>query len=432
MRSLFSPAFLRDNLHVMNMGHDAIRPLYISGLICAFFSTLLRAFRWPSDWAEAHWLISYQFGFIKRGLPGTLISPVTGTPDAETAIRLVSASILFIFCVAVFWICLRSISRSKYSPDSVLVVLVFFTSSYIVMSAHVIGYFDQIIILISIGSCWLVLSDRIWSATVLISTGILVHETIFFVGYPSVLFLAISIQSEDNHATTTKILLTTFIRRYRSIVFVPLLFLVAILVFQSVFLNTAEIGMQIASHLESYDFISENRHVYVAYALTASFSKQLMNQSQYFIRRLLNVEFLIMIVIPLSLIYFFCWKRVSKNRHRQVIRLLMFLVVVFPLILHTVAWDTSRIWTYPLIIGLIGMWSVCEIFSGRTGLKHIDYPIVIGSIMVVFLQIFTTTELMDGLEERFSMVERVILYAPSLILIALAAVLQRTSLNARS
>ena len=44
------------------------------GLLWAFGVTLGRGLRRPNDWAEAHWLISYDFGFIKRGLAGSLLA----------------------------------------------------------------------------------------------------------------------------------------------------------------------------------------------------------------------------------------------------------------------------------------------------------------------------------------------------------------------
>ncbi len=299
------------------------------------------------------------------------------------------------------------------------------------MSVHVIGYFDQIIILITIASCCLVIRERIWSASVLISIGILVHETIIFVGYPSVLMLAFILQTKDPQATTIKTLTTAFIRRYRAIVLIPLICLMIVLVFQSVFLETAEVGMQVASHLETYDFISENRHVFVAYVLTASFKKQLMNQSQYCFHRVLNIEFLIVILLSLSLICSYWWRRASGERFKYSIRMFLFLVTLLPIFLHTVAWDTSRIWTDPLIVGVIGLWSICESFPQAPGKSRTHFPIVISSIMVIVLQIFATTELMDGVEERFSMVERIFLYAPSLILIGLAAGLQKSSSGGR-
>ncbi|MEE9190190.1 MAG: hypothetical protein V3U16_05425, partial [Candidatus Neomarinimicrobiota bacterium] len=128
--------------------------LILFGLIWAFSVTVLRAFRWPNDWAEAQWLISYKFGFLKRALPGTLITPLidldNGSGYAELVIRIVSSMFFLIFCAGLLWICIRIIKKSQIDINSVFVVLIFLTSPYIVMSAHLNGYFDNIIIIISI------------------------------------------------------------------------------------------------------------------------------------------------------------------------------------------------------------------------------------------------------------------------------------------
>ena len=38
-------------------------------MLGALVATVLRTIRWPNDWSEAHWLLDYRFGFVKRGLP---------------------------------------------------------------------------------------------------------------------------------------------------------------------------------------------------------------------------------------------------------------------------------------------------------------------------------------------------------------------------
>lgn len=51
--------------------HERIRRVLIEVvLLWAFAVTVLRGVRWPSDWAEVHWLLGYHVGLIKRGLVG--------------------------------------------------------------------------------------------------------------------------------------------------------------------------------------------------------------------------------------------------------------------------------------------------------------------------------------------------------------------------
>ena len=40
----------------------------------AMLLTLSRTWRLPNSFANAHWLLDYRFGFVKRGLAGQLLS----------------------------------------------------------------------------------------------------------------------------------------------------------------------------------------------------------------------------------------------------------------------------------------------------------------------------------------------------------------------
>ena len=89
----------------MNVQPRQYKLLIVGGLLWATLITILRALRWPNDWAEAHWLISYEFGFLKRALPGTIISPFTGAQNPiETAFNDQSGRQYTIFCLYSFFI----------------------------------------------------------------------------------------------------------------------------------------------------------------------------------------------------------------------------------------------------------------------------------------------------------------------------------------
>jgi hypothetical protein len=51
----------------------------LSLIAWAMAMTMARAVRYPNDFAEAHWLLDYRFGFIKRGLAGSAVSLLAGT-----------------------------------------------------------------------------------------------------------------------------------------------------------------------------------------------------------------------------------------------------------------------------------------------------------------------------------------------------------------
>src|ERR1051325_6529937 len=67
--------------------------LIAAAIAWTYCVTFLRALRPPNDFAEAHWLLDYRFGFVKRGLAGMLLSAFTvpfGIQPSERTIAVVS------------------------------------------------------------------------------------------------------------------------------------------------------------------------------------------------------------------------------------------------------------------------------------------------------------------------------------------------------
>jgi hypothetical protein len=82
----------------------------IFGFCLILVITSLRTLRLPNDWAEGHWLLNYDYGFIKRLLPGTIFKPLiysNGASNAEFYISLISSFILFVFYSVLIYICIQ-------------------------------------------------------------------------------------------------------------------------------------------------------------------------------------------------------------------------------------------------------------------------------------------------------------------------------------
>src|SRR5436309_9774821 len=87
--------------------------------------TSLRATRLPNDFSKAHWLIDYRFGFVKRGLVGTLLSLTTHAIHVRPTDRLLGllASLQFIvFCVVLLYLGVRIVRRSAWSTTPLLLM----------------------------------------------------------------------------------------------------------------------------------------------------------------------------------------------------------------------------------------------------------------------------------------------------------------------
>src|SRR5688572_14664661 len=97
-------------------------------MIYTLVVTIVRSFRTPNDFSEAHWLLDYRFGFMKRALVGEIVSLVTGylsIPITAQLISALSAAAFLIYCSTLVVLSLRIVQRSGWSTATVLVVLVF-------------------------------------------------------------------------------------------------------------------------------------------------------------------------------------------------------------------------------------------------------------------------------------------------------------------
>jgi len=95
-------------------------------------------------------------------------------------------------------------------------------------------------------------------------------------------------------------------------------------------------------------------------------------------------------------------------------------VVLAPLLLHAVAWDTARIWTHTIVAGFGCVW----LSGAADGISHAAARrwLLAAAVPVVVANIVGRSPLMDGEAERFSLAARAWLYLPFLAGAALALV----------
>ncbi len=138
------------------------------------------------SWSLTEWLISYQDGFVRRGLAGELVRLVattTGVPPSIVITVLVTG--LFIALCAVMWLQTRSYLPAWLIFSPLLVGLPLFS--------NVMGRKD-ILLVLAFFACMTAIFARwpVWLRLVVINLvsvlAILCHEAFIFVGLPMVLY----------------------------------------------------------------------------------------------------------------------------------------------------------------------------------------------------------------------------------------------------
>jgi len=392
------------------------------GLLWAFFVTVIRTFRWPNDWAEAHWLTSYQFGFLKRGLAGTLIAPFVNSSffgdSAELIIRIAATGFFLAFCGVLLFVCFRIIKRSHFGLDALFLTLVFLTSPYIVLSAHLNGYYDNILLIITVGACLLVMVGKVWQATILMVLGVLIHELFFVVGFPSVVFCTLIKYAKNPLGATGVRRFFGFWRQNSLLVFLPVIIFGWIIFNQTVILGAGLVKQQLVAHLSQFGFVENNRNVIVPKAFTTSFFVYLREEGPKFYSRVTNPFWFFSITMPLLVLLGFGWHVLRAVNFRKPIFVCLSAITLLPLSVHAMAWDTGRFWTFPIVIALLGIWVIMEIYPEVHAEQKNSLFFIICALIITGSQLLIYSRLVEGIPERFTLEFRTFLYAPALLLIA--------------
>lgn len=397
---------------------DRIKPRYLLIFVWILFISIAKTFRWPNDWAEAHWLISYQQGFLRRALPGTLAYPILHFADIywslEAAIKTLSTIVYISYCILMLWIVFRIIEKSNFELPSVMIGLLFISSPYIVMSGHLNGYYDIIITIVTIFAFLLVRKGYILLSSILLSTGVLVHESIIIVGFPSVIFLAlIQFISGVDNLQVPKIIIG-FIKKYKILIILPIMVFIVLVISQSILLDQGGLRGRLIYYLSQFDFIKEHRNLIVPDAMTSSFYEHWLSEKVVFIDRITKPIHIIQIGFPLAVFLYYVWLTVKNYNERVLIYCSLLIITVLPLSLHMIAEDISRIWTYPLVVVFLGIWAIKE--YKQPDEDPIGKQIIFPTIVVLIIAFFSKIPLMDGLQERFSLLTRILFFSPILLL----------------
>jgi hypothetical protein len=410
------------------------RPIWISLLVLwTMVVTLLRAVRTPNDYSEVHWLLSYQFGFVKRGLIGEVLSRICSlfyVPVSERLVLILS-SIAFACCfILLYIVALRILRRFNWSAQAVLAVLVFASSPYLVMGSHLLGYFDNIIIIFGIASIALLLADRPWWGAVLQGIAMFVHESAFLIIFPlfCLAWLLKQCQQYQAHKPSGS---------WKTLVLPVVAFLTVSIAHAANM--TPKYEAELTSFLNDQSFIGHHYVVFTPKLLVEPLFADFLDEAPQMGSKLGNTQYT-GIALPSALALVFFMVSSFKIRGYSLELLILLGACFASQLMHTVACDTARIGTFAIVCSFLSLWIYSEIIplasagsmSDTMGLNFaatkeyrtvegepssILTSIVILCLIVFALNIVSLTPLMNMQEERFGLKMRLLLYAPALFVV---------------
>lgn len=385
-----------------------MRRVWVALLIFAwtFAISVSRAIRLPNDFSEAHWLLDYRFGFMKRGFVGSVCNAAGSlfgfsmTPDIIVGISALATGCLYAAFLAIAY---RTLKAHAADRNASLALLVFASSPFLVMNAHLFGYFDALLYGLTIASIALVLANRPLLGSSLSVIALLTHESYLVIGFPLVCLASfLFCTSEENRSHRTRQIMALG---------VPLIIFLGIVVVQTLFIDKLVLREQLIDYLSGYEFIP-TRIVGVATWQTTGFFEFLREQSPFFSRRLLHPVILSALgPTLLTLVYFI--HSSFRLRPFGLQSLVLIGAIGSPLAMHAVAWDVARISSYVVGGAFISAW----IFVRTRKAERPDDLFMLIAIPALVLNVFTRLPLMDDELDRFADVERALLYSPALLFV---------------
>ncbi|KFF20715.1 hypothetical protein [Chryseobacterium sp. JM1] len=360
--------------------------------------SVVKTIRLPNEWSEAHWLMDYRFGFIKRGLAGEIFGYFF--EKSILHIQILSAGILLLLYTAIIIISVRD-TLKNYSIRKVLFYVVFFLSQYVVLSAHLIGYLDHVIFLLTILAVYLIRNKKVFLASLLTVFAVIIHEISFFLMVPVCLFALLVYETPGKTLVLFK--------KVSLFLLLPVAATLCVSFYQELY--GKENDQFILHYLENTGFISRKVAAMISSAYTESFGTYLKQESPFFVERMFLSKNAVKFGLP---IFFMIYLAVRQFRKvNKYILLLLAAVSLFPLLLHAIAWDTFRIWAFPFMVLFLGFWVLSNRFSdGEISDERLSwFEILIFVISVVLVAIFQNN-LFENEIERLSKLERIVLLIP--------------------
>ena len=373
-------------------------------VVATLLVTLARAIRTPNEFSMAHWLFDYRFGFMKRGLIGSICSTAcaaTGQPMTARIIVVLSAILLTSFVSLLLVVLWRVMTRLPGQPARWIVALVFVSSPFVVLVSHFIGYFDGFVYLAAAGAIMSVLAGRPVAGGLVSTVAMLIHESYLLVALPLVSLASfLHCRSEKGRAAWP---------RHALALVLPVLAFGLI----SLSLKNSHLDLrhQLIDYLSGFEFI-QKMHVNVAHWHTTSFLYFWDYQAPHFRERLFESAALGSCLPTLLTLLLLAHSGFRLRPFGQE-SLFLILAVLAPLALHTVAWDGPRISAYPIGGALFALWILGQT---RAASNTPDLLPLLVAIPALLVNIFTRIPLMDDQVERFSDLRRMAYYFPAVVL----------------
>jgi hypothetical protein len=350
--------FKKDELIAIATSEQA--KTFILAWIC--IATLMRGYAPVNNWSISNWLITYDLGFIKRGLWGTFFHPFISLAEShgtsiESAVTIAGLLIILAFMITLLFITREIMQNAANNAWPFLLASSLFASPAISMMANITGYYDYIVYLLGVAAILATTRNRNWLSGLLLSAAVLTHEISIVYLTPIMTLCLFCIHIQKKEAPQTKHYFKT--TRYDKVfnLTAPLVVMIFVFFYQNQFVDSETYKQNLHTTIFNSIKIPEEAARYFTDLLTHSFIDYLKEELPEFTNRITDTTYTSSILPLLIFLIFGIWNSLKcEFKNKITILLLSSACMLAPLTLHAVAFDTERFWTMPILSGILVLW----------------------------------------------------------------------------
>lgn len=156
---------------------------------------------YADTWLATHWLFTYGDGLVRRGLVGTLVAPLAGTPVTLELLTVLGLVPLVLVAAGLVKLVVDALRVDPSPATWALAAALLVTPAGLRFLAFELGRFDTINLVLVLGVLALLPRLGVWAGAGLVAgvgaLGVAVHESFLFVHLPLLLAAAVTLWWRD-------------------------------------------------------------------------------------------------------------------------------------------------------------------------------------------------------------------------------------------
>jgi hypothetical protein len=316
-------------------------------------------------YAISQWLVTYESGFIKRALLGTLfqLEAISNLTGYSVLILFFWASNFFLILLYLL-VGLIMVRMVSLSHSAIFFIPYFLVGPLLRTQSVYIGYTDQVIMIMGILVVFCLIHKKNITVVALLSLGILVHEILFILVAP-VIFYFLLIQIGSSIQRNNKIFA---IKEALWILTIPIIFFAILIGFQELYPSKDRILLYLSDMLARQnpphyrvDMISEI-YTFTFMDWYAIHKDEAFNRLTAWGGPNGYISVILLVAALLHGIYFFSEKKINR---KGIVWFASLFLIGSPLALHVLVVDHDRVWNIVTWVSFLSIWVFLEKFRSE-------------------------------------------------------------------